>query len=125
MTIDRTVPKILGVQINRDRHDTVVTITCASDDVDYFELTGATLLDRNYVDLIPVEGADQTDAQGNYVYELHLGTSVRGRLLVKAVDRTGLEDSWGRATLLLRIYLFLRDLPLLLLQRINNWIYEL
>ena len=125
VTIDRTVPKILGVQINRDRHDTVVTITCASDDVDYFELTGATLLDRNYVDLIPVEGADQTDAQGNYVYELHLGTSVRGRLLVKAVDRTGLEDSWGRATLLLRIYLFLRDLPLLLLQRINNWIYEL
>ena len=119
VTIDHTPPKILGVALRREKNATTVSITCDCDDIDYFILNGATLLDKDYADLIPVESADHTDENGNYVYVLTLDTAVRGRLLVGATDRIGQMDVWGHATLLLRIYRFLRDLPLQIAQLIN------
>lgn len=118
VSIDRTPPKILGVAVRREKSMTRVSVTCDCDDIDYFILNGATLLDKDYTDLIPVETFDHTDENGNYVYVLTLDTAVRGRLLVEAIDRSGQEDIWGHASLLLRIYRFLRDLPL----QIAQWI---
>ncbi|MBQ7542633.1 MAG: S8 family serine peptidase [Clostridia bacterium] len=119
ITIDRTWPRILSVKTKRDSGSSTVTITCDCDDVDYFELRGATLLDMNFYDLIPVDGYDETDADGNYVYVLHTDTVVRGRLLVNATDFSGNQTEWGRMSVMLRIVNFFKSLP----DRISEWFW--
>ena len=119
VTIDRTAPTILSVKVQREKSAAVVTITCDCDDIDYFTFEGATLLDKDLLDLIPVEGYDHKDADGNFVYVVHMDTAVHGRMVVGAVDYNGQEDVWGRPTPLLYIYLFLRNLPRLIAQLIS------
>ncbi len=112
VTIDNTCPAIISVKKTRTAEGCDVIITCDCDDLDYAEIEGATLLDRDRYDLYPFDGYDHVDKNGNYVYIVHESERLHGRPIVTVSDKNGNLDSFGRYSLFMMIYMFFKDLPL-------------
>ncbi len=119
--IDRTAPKILGVQMIRTEDGCDVVITCDCDDVDYAVLNGSGLLDLKFYDVFPFDGYDHVDENGNYVYVAHESEKPHRRPVVTVADVTGKEDSFGWYTPLMLVYLFFKNLPARLISRVIDW----
>ena len=117
VTIDRTAPSILSVRKEKSGDGYTVTVTCDCDDVDYFTVCGATLLNRNFMDIIPVDTYDHQDEKGNYVYVLQLDSSASGQITVEATDRVGMTGEWGTRSPLL----WLLDLIQSVIAEVRDW----
>ena len=117
--IDRTAPKILSVKMERAGNGCDLIITCDSDDLDYVELNGSSLLDVRFHDLYPFDtGYDHVDENGNYVYIVHENTKLHTRPVVNAFDLSGYEDSFGWYSPFILLYRFFKYLP----SRVISWI---
>ena len=120
--IDRTAPTVLDVRMVETANGCDVVITCDSDDLDYAELNGSSLLDLHFSDLYPFDGYDHQDADGRYVYIAHESEKPHRCPVVTVYDTSGYADSFGRYTPLKLLYVFLKSLPVRLLSRLQNWL---
>lgn len=119
LNVDRNAPTILNVKVENTADGCDVIITCDCDDVDYAELKGSCLYDIHFYDIYPFDdGYDHVDKDGNFVYVVHESEKLRRTPVVTVADKSGYEDSYGRYSLFILVWQFLKDLP----GRIISWI---
>jgi hypothetical protein len=113
VTVDNTPPEIVDFSVNRNSDGSgTITVKMKTADTEYFLIEGASLKNRDYMDIYPVDGYDSVDEDGNYVYVLKEEELSGKRFIITAFDAAGYYDEAGTVSLLLRIFRYFESVIL-------------
>lgn len=102
--------RVTSFKYKTDSGRTTFTITSPDDDLFYVYIVGGTLLNRNYADIVELDGPTGTDENGNYTYTFILYGISPSKFVYTVGDTTLNEVTYGNYSFFYRLLLFFQSL---------------